>query len=52
MSDTLHVSKDQRKKPDPIVYYDHMKGGVDVVDLVPIGASTRAKTKRWTLNTL
>ena len=52
MSDTMRVSKDQRKKTEPLVYYDHMKGGVDVVDLVPIGASTRAKTKRWTLNAL
>ena len=50
MYDEIRVSKDQRVKPQPIVYYDHMKGGVDVVDLVSIGASTRSKTKRWTLN--
>ena len=34
MFDTMRVSKDQRKKTEPLVYYDHMKGGVDVVDLV------------------
>ena len=27
-----------------------MKGGVDVVDLVSISASTRCKTNRWTIN--
>ena len=52
MFDTMCVSKDQMKKTEPLVYYDHMKGGVDVVDLVSIGASTRAKTKRWALYAL
>ena len=50
MFDVMRVSKDQRKKSEPPVYYDHMKGGVDVVDLLSIGASTRIKMKRWTLN--
>ena len=35
MHDEMHISRDERKKPAPIVYYDHMKGGgVDVVDLL------------------
>ena len=42
--------KDQRKKPEPLVYYGHMKGGIDVVDVLLIGASTRTKIKQWTLN--
>ena len=50
MHDEMRVSKDKRKKPEPLVYYDHMKGGVDVIDLVSIRATTRAKTERWTLN--
>ena len=50
MYDEMRVPKGKRKKPEPLVYYDHMKGSVDVVDLVSIGAITRAKTKRWTLN--
>ena len=50
MFDEMRVSKDLRTKPEPLVYYDHMKGGVDVIDLVSLGATTRAKTKRWTLN--
>ena len=50
MFNEVRVSRDQRKKPQPIVYYDHMKGGVDVVDLVSIGASTRSKSRRWPIN--
>ena len=37
MYDTMRVSQDDRKKSESIVYYDHTKGGVDVVDLVEIG---------------
>ena len=50
MYDEVRVSQDARTKPQPIVYYDHMKGGVDVVDLVSTGVSTRFKTRRWTMN--
>ena len=46
----MRVSKDQSKKPDPLIYYDHMKRGIDVVDLVSISALMRTKMKRWTLN--
>ena len=50
MSDMMRISKDQRKKPEPLVYYDHMEVSDDVKDLVSIGASTRTKIKSWTLN--
>ena len=30
------VLKDQEKKAEHLVYYDHMKGGVDEVDLVVV----------------
>ena len=40
MHDEMRVSKDQRAKVHPIVYYDHMKGGVDVEDLISSMAST------------
>lgn len=52
MHDTVLVSHDERVKPAPIVYYDHMKGGVDIVDLLSCMNSTRFKTPRWTMNAL
>ena len=52
LHDEIRVSRDQRRKPQPIVYYDHTKGGVDVVDLLSFSLSTRFKSKRWTLNAL
>ena len=33
-----------------LVFYDHTKGGVNVVDLISAKMSTRMKTRRWTLN--
>ena len=50
MYDTVRVSKDQRKKPDVLVFYDKTKGGVDVVDYVSSFISTRFKTRRWPMN--
>ena len=50
MFDEVRISQDQPLNPKPIVYHDHMKGGVDVVDLVSIGATTRSKTRRWPVN--
>ncbi len=50
MHDEMRISKDERKKPEPIVYYDHMKGGVDIVDLLSTMLSTRCKTRRWPCN--
>ena len=50
MHDEIHVSRDERTKPSLIVYYDHMKGGVDVMDLCSTMLTTRSKTPRWALN--
>ena len=33
-------------------FYDHTKGGVDVVDLISSNSSTRMKCRRWTVNAL
>ena len=52
MHATMRVSKDERRKPEALVYYDYMKGGVDVVDLVSTMLSTRVKNKHWPLNAL
>ena len=46
----MRVSKDLQAKPQPIVYYDHMKGGVDVVDLISAMTRTQGKNKCWTMN--
>ena len=51
MHDTVSVTKDQRRKPNVIVFYDYTKGGVDVVDLIA-KMSTRIKNKRWIINSL
>ena len=50
MHNQVKVSVDERKKPHVLVFYDHTKGGVDVVDLISPKMSIRMKTRRWTLN--
>ena len=50
MHDDVKVTKDQLKKPQVHTFYDHTKGGVDVVDLLSTSHSTRIKSKRWPLN--
>ena len=50
MHNQVKLSVDERKKPHALVFYDHTKGGVAVVDLLSAKMSTRMKTKRWTLN--
>ena len=52
MHDTVRVTKDTIRKPDVIKLYDHTIGGVDVVDLISSGSSTRIKIRRWTMNAL
>ena len=52
MHNEVRVSQDIRKKPHPFVYYDHTKGGVNVVDLVSATHSTRFRTRRWHMNAL
>ena len=51
---TIHnqvkLSVAERKKPHVLVFYDHTKGGVDIVDLISAKMSTRKRTRRWTLN--
>ena len=46
----MRVSKDLQAKPQPVVSYDHMKGWVDVADLISAMASTPVKNKCWTMN--
>ena len=36
MKDELQLSSDQRSKPQPVVYYDYMKGEVDDIDLLAV----------------
>ena len=50
MHNQVKLSVDERKKPHALVFYDHTKGGVDVVDLISAKMLTRMKTRRWTLN--
>ena len=52
MHKDVRVTKDAKAKPDVLKFYDHTKGGVDVVDLISANSSTRMKTRRWTLNAL
>ena len=50
--DKVKVTNDKQKKPHVHVMYDHIKGGVDIVDLLSTIRSTRIKSKRWSLNAL
>ena len=50
MHNQVKLSVDEREKPHALVFYDHIKGGVNVVDLISAKMSTRMKTRRWTLN--
>ena len=54
MLTTMHgevkVSRDERKKPHVMVFYDNTKGGVDVVDLHASTISTRVKSRRLSIN--
>ena len=50
MHNQVKLSVDERKKPHALVFFDHIKGGIDVVDLISAKMLTRMKTRRWTLN--
>ena len=50
MHNQVKLSVDEKKKHHALVFYDHTKGGVDVVDLISAKMLTRMKTRRWTLN--
>ena len=49
MHDTVKVTRDERMKPSTIVFYDHTKGGVDIMAGV---YTTRCKSRRWTMNAM
>ena len=50
MHNQVKLSVDEREKPHALAFYDHTKGGVNVVHLISAKMSTRMKTRRWTLN--
>ena len=51
MHDTVRVTKDERRKPDVHVTYNHTKGRVDIVDLISTHNLTRTIQKGWPLYT-
>ena len=46
MHSSASVTKDQGVKPNVPTFYDHTKGGVDVVDLVSTHNTTKMKNRR------
>lgn len=50
MHSGVSVTNDQRKKPNVHLFYDHTKGGVDIVDLISSHDTTKIKSKRWPIN--
>ena len=46
MHKDIKISCDLCTKPQPIVFYNYTKGGVDIVDLLSSSLSTRIKSKR------
>ena len=52
MHNDVRVMKDSKLKPDVLKFYDHTKGGVDLVDLISSDSSTQMKYAKWTINTL
>ena len=50
MHDDVRCSRDERKKPNTICFYDKTKCGVDVADVVIGKYTTKYKTRRWTMN--
>ena len=43
MHNQVKLRVDERKKPHALVFYDHTKGGVDVVDLISAKMLTRMR---------
>ena len=52
MHNDVKITKDARRKPHVIAFYDRTKGGVDVMDMISGHFTTKFKTRRWTMNTL
>ena len=50
MHDKVKVMKDEIWRPQVHNFYDHTKGGVDVVNLISCHMSTRMKTIQWPMN--
>ena len=50
MHDDMRCSRDERKKPNTICFYDKTKGGVDVVHMVIGKYTNKYKTRRRTMN--
>ena len=50
MHDDVRCSRDERKTPNTICFYDKAKGSVDVVDMVIGKYNTKYKTRKWTMN--
>ena len=47
---SVTVTKNQRVKPNVHSFYDHTKGGVDMVDLVTTPNTTKMENRRWPIN--
>ena len=52
MYTSVRVTKDQCVKPNVHTFYDHTKGGVDVVDLASTHNTTKIKNQRWPISAL
>ena len=46
------TTRDERKKPHVITFYDRTKGGVDAMDMMAGIHTARFKSRRWTMNAL
>ena len=46
------TTRDERKKPHVITFYNRTKGGVDMMDMMARIHTTRFKSHRWTMNAL
>ena len=46
------TTKDERKKPHVITFYDRTKGGVDVIDMMASTYTVKFKSRCWTMNAL
>ena len=51
MHKSVEVSKDSRKKPNIIVFYDKTKSAVDIVDYRIRKYTVKIKNARWSRNT-
>ena len=52
MHKSVYTTRDERKKPQVITFYDRTKGGVDVMDMMSGTYSSRFLSRRWKMNAL